>query len=56
MNGDYHIIQTKHELSVSSDMTIDKLVYQHCAMGDIGAEFVYMPSDDGTHSIDGTLT
>lgn len=29
-------------VSVSSDMTIDKLVYQHCAIGDIGAEGVYM--------------
>ena len=25
-------------------------------MGDVGAEFVYMPKDDGTHYVDGMLT
>lgn len=55
LNGDYHLVQTKDELSVSSNMTIDNMEYQHCAMGDIGTEFVYMPKADGSHYINGIL-
>lgn len=56
LDGDYHLIQTKDELSVSSDMTIHRLIYENCPMGDIGTEFVYMPKHDGSHVVDGLLT
>lgn len=56
MNGDFHVIQTTDQLSVSSSIDIDKLVYEHCPMGDISTEFVYMPKDDGSHYVDGTLS
>lgn len=55
VNGDYHIIQTRENLSVSTAMTVDKMHFEGNAMGDIGTEFVYMPLDDGTHFIDGQL-
>ncbi len=55
MDGDFHVIQTKDELSVSSNLTIDNLVYEKCPMGNIGSEFVYMPKSDGSHYVDGFL-
>ncbi len=46
LNGDYHLIQTKDQLSVSSDMTIDNFFYENNFMGNLGTEFVYMPRSD----------
>lgn len=54
-NGDFHIIQTTNDLSVSGDFGVDKLVYEGNKMGDLSTEFVYMPNDDGSHYIDGIL-
>lgn len=56
MDGDFHVIQTKDELSVSSNLQIDNLVYEKCPMGDVGTEFTYMPKSDGSHYVDGFLT
>lgn len=55
MNGDFHLIQTKEELSLSSSLTVDKMTYEQTRMGNIGVEFVYMPQSDGTHSVDGMM-
>lgn len=55
MNGDFHVIQTPEELSVSSNLTVDDLVYEKCPMGDVGSEFVYMPLSDGSHTVNGIL-
>ena len=56
MDGDFHVIQTKDELSVSSNLKIDNMVYEKCPMGDVGSEFTYMPKSDGSHYVDGILT
>lgn len=55
MNGDFHIVQTEGALSVSSNLSVDNLVYEKCPMGNVGTEFVYMPMSDGTHAVDGIL-
>ena len=55
MDGDFHVIQTKDKLSVSSDISVEKLVYEGTRMGDISTEFVYMPKSDGSHYVNGTL-
>ena len=55
MDGDFHIIQTRDELSVSSSLAVDKLTYERNPMGNLSTEFVYMPREDGTHYIDGRL-
>lgn len=55
MNGDFHVIQTPEELSVSSTLSVDSMTYERVRMGDISTEFVYMPKSDGTHSVNGTL-
>lgn len=53
--GDFHAIQTKDELSLSSSLNIDDLIYEGCKMGNVGTEFTYMPRPDGSHYIDGIL-
>ncbi|MDD7258205.1 MAG: translocation/assembly module TamB domain-containing protein [Prevotellaceae bacterium] len=55
VNGDYHFVKNGGHISVSSSMSIDKMVYEGSEMGNIGTEFVYMPSQDGSHFVDGTL-
>lgn len=55
MNGDLHLIQTADELSVSSDVRIENMFYEQNPMGNVGAEIVYMPRQDGSHYVDGIL-
>ena len=56
MDGDFHVIQTKEKLSVSSNLKIDNMTYEHCRMGNVGSEFTYMPKSDGSHYVDAILT
>ncbi|MCR4853130.1 MAG: translocation/assembly module TamB domain-containing protein [Prevotella sp.] len=56
VDGDYHIVKTPEHLSVSSSMEVKSLTYEGSPMGNVGAEFVYMPEDDGSHYVDGTLS
>ena len=55
LDGDFHIVQTPNDLSVSSSMSVKNLAYENVAMGNLGAEFVYMPNEDGSHHVDGIL-
>lgn len=55
MSGDFHLIQTKDELSVSSDVSVENMSYEKCPMGNVGIEVVYMPKADGQHYVDGIL-
>ncbi len=55
MDGDFHVIQTSEDLSVSSSVEFEKLVYEGCTIGNVSSEFVYIPMEDGTHHIDGIL-
>lgn len=56
MNGDFHVIQTADELSVSSEVGVKNMVMENCPMGDVGTEFVYMPQKDGSHYVDGIIS
>ena len=55
LDGDFHVVQTPSAITVSSDMGIKNMVYELNSMGDVGAEFVYAPKDDGTHYVDAVL-
>ncbi len=55
LNGDFHVIMTKEEMSVSSNVTVDNMVYEKTPFGNVGTEFVYMPKADGSHYVDGIL-
>lgn len=56
LNGDYHVVQTTKDLTVSSDMTVDNMTYEDCKMGNVGVNLVYMPQDDGSHYIDAIIS
>ena len=58
LNGDFHLINSAEgDISVSSSVTIDNMAYEHCPIGNLGSEFVYMPKDGGRqHYVDGTLS
>ena len=55
MDGDFHLIQTPDQISVSSSLAVENLTYEHNPMGNLSTEFVYMPREDGSHYIDGQL-
>ena len=56
MDGDFHLLQTKENLSVSSSVNVNGLTYSECPMGNVGTEFTYMPRSDGGHYVDGIIT
>ncbi len=56
INGDYHIVKSGKDLSVSSDMSIHKMAYEGNNMGDVGIEFVYMPLGNGEHSVNAFIS
>ena len=49
MNGDFHVIKTETDLSVSSSIMVNNMTYEGCKMGNIGSEFVYMPKENDEH-------
>lgn len=55
LNGDYHVVQTKSDLTLSGDMTIKNLIYENVPMGNVGTEVVYMPKEDGSHYVDAII-
>lgn len=55
LNGDYHVVQTESDLTVSGDMTIHNFIYENAPMGNVGAEVVYMPKEDGSHYVDAII-
>lgn len=56
MDGDFHLVQTSEQLSISSTVNVDNLMYGGSPMGNVGTEFTYMPKSDGSHYVDGIIT
>src|SRR5574344_431362 len=55
LNGDFHVLQTKEQLSVMSDLSVANMTYEHSPVGNISTELVYLPKEDGSHYVDGRL-
>lgn len=55
MDGDFHVIITPDNMSVSSNVEFANLTYEDCLMGNLSSEFVYVPMADGSHHIDAVL-
>lgn len=55
MDGDFHAVVQEHEVAISSSISIANMVYEGWSMGNIATEFVYSPSEDGTHKVNGYL-
>ena len=56
LDGDFHLTQTKEDLTVSSSVTVDKMTYNNSPLGNVGSEFTYMPRPGGGHYVDGIIT
>ena len=58
LNGDFHYISSKEgDISVLSSVSVDRMAYEGCPIGNLSSEFVYMPKDNGReHYVDGTLS
>lgn len=55
-DGDFHIIKTANSISIASSVEVKNLIYEKCPMGNMSSEFVYIPQEDGTHCINGTVS
>lgn len=56
LNGDFHVLQDKDErLSMLSDLTIDRMTYEQCPMGNLGTEFVYLQRGDSAHYVEARI-
>lgn len=55
MDGDFHAIVTPENISISSSVNANDLIFEKCPIGNLSSEFVYMPLEDGSHYIDGLM-
>ncbi len=55
LDGDFHVIITPEDLSVSSSVDFKNIIYEGWKLGNLASEFVYVPQTDGSHYIDGIL-
>lgn len=56
LNGDVRFVQKENVPSVTSELSVDNLFYEGCAMGNVGSSLSYMPREDGTHVVNGEIT
>ncbi len=56
LNGDIHVIQNAAgQLSAVNDMSVRNLFYEHCPIGNISTEMVYLQKEDDTHAVEARL-
>ena len=55
MQGDIHLLQTADNISVAVDATVDGMTYEGSPLGQVGLQTVYMPNNDGSQFVDGSL-
>lgn len=56
LDGDYHVIQDRtSRFSVVGDMSVRHLAYEHCPIGNVSTEMVYLQKGDSAHVVDARL-
>ena len=56
LDGDYHIVMNSMtKMTVSTDMNVQDMTFEGSKIGNLSTHFVYMPEEDGTHYVDGTV-
>lgn len=56
LDGDYHIVMNSMtKMTVSTDMNVQDMVYEGSRIGNLSTQLVYMPEEDGTHYVDGSI-
>ena len=55
-NGSFHaMVNSETDFSVASDIDVHNMTYEECPIGNIGAEFVYLPKGEDGHYVDGRM-
>ncbi|MGN0282624.1 MAG: translocation/assembly module TamB domain-containing protein [Prevotella sp.] len=53
LNGDFRVMIDKDKrISVVSDLAVNSMTYEHCAMGNIGTEVVYLQDEGSAHKVE----
>ena len=56
LNGDYHVIQDANgQFSVAGDMGVQNMTYEHCPIGNISTELVYLQKENDAHAVEARL-
>ena len=57
LDGDFHIVMNSMtEMTISTDMSVENMVYEKSPIGNLSTQFVYMPEEGGNqHYVDGTV-
>lgn len=56
LNGDFHVMQDRDErLSMVSDMSVRKMMYENCPLGNVSSEFAYLQKEDSSHYVEANL-
>lgn len=56
LNGDFHVMLDKEDhVAMVSDLSIDKMTYEHCPLGNVSSEFSYLQKDDDSHWVEARL-
>ncbi len=57
LNGDFRVMQDAREkFTVLSDLSVDRMTYESCSIGNISSEFAYLQKDDNSHYVSALLT
>lgn len=55
LDGEVNVVLTKETLTASASMAVDSMTYEGQEIGDVAAAFVYTPTSEGSHTIEGSL-
>ena len=56
LNGDFHVIQNHDgQLSLASDLNVNDMTYEHCPIGNVSTELVYLQKEDDAHAVEARL-
>lgn len=56
LNGDFHLqLDNNEKIAVVSDLTVRKMAYEGCPIGDLNSEFAYLQQEDSAHFVEATL-
>ncbi len=55
LHGDAHLVATQADMSVSAEMETYDFTYEGAYLGQLGLQAVYLPNNDGSHFVDGSL-
>ena len=53
---DLHYIQSGDERSIAVEASVDNLLYENSAIGNLACSAIYLPKEDNTHFVDARIS